>query len=117
MDRGASYSTTSPAALWQWWQFLHAEFVRFRFHYFAQMRGNGSLQGFRSMCPNQLLHPLCSAMGGVLAALPLPFVQNVAVDHIRGEIGFLAEPLLGVGPVSYTHLRAHETRHDLVCRL
>src|SRR5450756_2747660 len=32
------------------------------------------------------------------------------------------EPMLefvGVGaePVSYTHLRAHETRHDLVCRL
>src|SRR5450756_164316 len=29
--------------------------------------------------------------------------------------------LLGIGfflfPVSYTHLRAHETRHDLVCRL
>src|SRR5450759_5277800 len=24
---------------------------------------------------------------------------------------------IGVGPVSYTHLRAHETRHDLVCRL
>src|SRR5450756_2168978 len=23
----------------------------------------------------------------------------------------------GVAPVSYTHLRAHETRHDLVCRL
>src|SRR5450759_1709251 len=23
----------------------------------------------------------------------------------------------GVGTVSYTHLRAHETRHDLVCRL
>src|SRR5450759_2304600 len=22
-----------------------------------------------------------------------------------------------MGPVSYTHLRAHETRHDLVCRL
>src|SRR5450756_775612 len=22
-----------------------------------------------------------------------------------------------VGPVSYTHLRAHETRHELVCRL
>src|SRR5450756_1472092 len=25
--------------------------------------------------------------------------------------------LLTLGPVSYTHLRAHETRHDLVCRL
>src|SRR5450756_2373286 len=24
---------------------------------------------------------------------------------------------LGLMPVSYTHLRAHETRHDLVCRL
>src|SRR5659263_760890 len=23
----------------------------------------------------------------------------------------------GTNPVSYTHLRAHETRHDLVCRL
>ena len=23
----------------------------------------------------------------------------------------------GLCPVSYTHLRAHETRHDLVCRL
>src|SRR5450759_2216608 len=25
--------------------------------------------------------------------------------------------VLGLAPVSYTHLRAHETRHDLVCRL
>src|SRR5450756_1434211 len=24
--------------------------------------------------------------------------------------------LIDFGPVSYTHLRAHETRHDLVCR-
>src|SRR5665648_469774 len=24
---------------------------------------------------------------------------------------------MGLKPVSYTHLRAHETRHDLVCRL
>src|SRR5450759_1915730 len=26
-------------------------------------------------------------------------------------------PLDSITPVSYTHLRAHETRHDLVCRL
>ena len=25
--------------------------------------------------------------------------------------------VVGPGTVSYTHLRAHETRHDLVCRL
>ena len=28
-----------------------------------------------------------------------------------------SRPLLGHGPVSYTHLRAHETVLDLVCRL
>src|SRR5665648_1010739 len=28
-----------------------------------------------------------------------------------------AEFCLWLQPVSYTHLRAHETRHDLVCRL
>src|SRR5450759_3330709 len=29
----------------------------------------------------------------------------------------LDEPTNDLDPVSYTHLRAHETRHDLVCRL
>ena len=28
-----------------------------------------------------------------------------------------ADLFIAVTPVSYTHLRAHETRHDLVCRL
>src|SRR5450759_5897468 len=31
--------------------------------------------------------------------------------------GGLGGALAGSFPVSYTHLRAHETRHDLVCRL
>src|SRR5450756_2966554 len=36
--------------------------------------------------------------------------------RVRGERRH--EPVQhGVDPVSYTHLRAHETRHDLVCRL
>src|SRR5450756_1238829 len=30
---------------------------------------------------------------------------------------FLLSAGIGVVTVSYTHLRAHETRHDLVCRL
>src|SRR5450756_2966995 len=30
---------------------------------------------------------------------------------------FVLSVTLGLRPVSYTHLRAHETRHDLVCRL
>ena len=37
-----------------------------------------------------------------------PFTFNSA----RFYIGFLA-----VAPVSYTHLRAHETEADIVCRL
>src|SRR5665648_1127906 len=31
-----------------------------------------------------------------------------AADRLQGRLS---------APVSYTHLRAHETRHDLVCRL
>src|SRR5450756_1115338 len=31
--------------------------------------------------------------------------------HLHAELG------VQIGAVSYTHLRAHETRHDLVCRL
>src|SRR5450759_5653663 len=41
----------------------------------------------------------------------------------RGDVGKAKRVLKRAGrgnppvPVSYTHLRAHETRHDLVCRL
>src|SRR5450756_3030048 len=35
---------------------------------------------------------------------------HCAIYRIRPEINAIV-------PVSYTHLRAHETRHDLVCRL
>src|SRR5450756_722532 len=45
----------------------------------------------------------------------LRFLQAGAAGVIR-KTSPLAE-LAGCIPVSYTHLRAHETRHDLVCRL
>ena len=40
-------------------------------------------------------------------------------DNIRvGLIGYgYASKTFHAPPVSYTHLRAHETRHDIVCRL
>src|SRR5450759_5638128 len=41
-------------------------------------------------------------------------VVDVAAQGMRFLDGVEA---LGPVPVSYTHLRAHETRHDLVCRL
>src|SRR5659263_634849 len=36
-------------------------------------------------------------------------VRDMRRENLRAEFGMV--------PVSYTHLRAHETRHDLVCRL
>src|SRR5665648_1227999 len=47
-------------------------------------------------------------------------VEHPALDAARdGFIAALEEAGFkeGVDAVSYTHLRAHETRHDIVCRL
>src|SRR5450759_6016660 len=38
------------------------------------------------------------------------------LGRVKGH-WYTAVPPLCRCPVSYTHLRAHETRHDLVCRL
>ena len=38
-------------------------------------------------------------------------LENSTIRHERFANGY------GLGPVSYTHLRAHETVLDLVCRL
>src|SRR5450756_2644800 len=48
---------------------------------------------------------------------PLAYSLKEARDLV--ELAARRQRLLMVGfnPVSYTHLRAHETRHDLVCRL
>ena len=50
-----------------------------------------------------------------------PFFENI-VNMPKPVIGSISGPAAGIGAaiamsVSYTHLRAHETRHDLVCRL
>src|SRR5665648_1208808 len=41
-------------------------------------------------------------------------VMQVATNQVTPAMG---APMVYAYPVSYTHLRAHETRHDLVCRL
>src|SRR5450756_2972254 len=53
--------------------------------------------------------------------------NGLAVHILKRRGGYVSKPVMvnlhqtnGVRrarPVSYTHLRAHETRHDLVCRL
>src|SRR5450756_1478913 len=51
-------------------------------------------------------HPVLLA----LYAVEVSAGEPVAFAHV-------GEGLVTTEPVSYTHLRAHETRHDLVCRL
>src|SRR5450756_1441794 len=41
---------------------------------------------------------------------------NLTWQAHKQETDRLKESLRGLNAVSYTHLRAHETRHDLVCR-
>src|SRR5678815_1976238 len=55
---------------------------------------------------------IVSAMGGVTNRLIAAAHQSATGDETAGEN--LKEALL---PVSYTHLRAHETPEHLVCRL
>src|SRR5450759_99739 len=46
-----------------------------------------------------------------------PLIAGLLTAVVASIVGpWIAVYVYG-GPVSYTHLRAHETRHDLVCRL
>src|SRR5659263_148727 len=51
----------------------------------------------------------------------LVLAQSDEAEAIYSRLGCNVMPFVYSGvdlkPVSYTHLRAHETRHDLVCRL
>src|SRR5450756_2676916 len=64
-------------------------------------------------CPFGLGYPSCDLRCA-------RFLETVILSEGPDNVAaFIAEPELGSSgfPVSYTHLRAHETRHDLVCRL
>src|SRR5450756_1514892 len=49
------------------------------------------------------------------AAIPKDLIESELFGYKKGS--FTGATMDKEGPVSYTHLRAHETRHDLVCRL
>ena len=50
-----------------------------------------------------------------IAVVSGPLNTAGVVEHVKYTLTELA--LQNLIAVSYTHLRAHETRHDLVCRL
>ena len=60
-----------------------------------------------------------SANGGTWSTTPLPNVVLAQGEYLLIKEADGAQLPLGQapGPVSYTHLRAHETVLDLVCRL
>src|SRR5450756_3044831 len=43
--------------------------------------------------------------------------EELSEEELRERIEKALEKITVTDAVSYTHLRAHETRHDLVCRL
>src|SRR5450756_1901624 len=64
--------------------------------------------------------PLASTLAALSCARHLPVSVSATMNQrARPNLGSTRESisLLCALTVSYTHLRAHETRHDLVCRL
>src|SRR5450756_2156789 len=56
--------------------------------------------------------PISSAGPGPHISGGAPHVKIVSSERVASNVD-----ISGTSAVSYTHLRAHETRHDLVCRL
>src|SRR5659263_706742 len=48
---------------------------------------------------------------------PVSGAFHPSINDGLAHISLIAQTFYHIKAVSYTHLRAHETRHDLVCRL
>src|SRR5450759_3949300 len=94
--------------------------------------GNERNQGARRADPfGHIMYRQRAACGACKLAMicqsTFPLASSIRCILPRSATSFMrlpdCAPALGLTrphssvPVSYTHLRAHETRHDLVCRL
>src|SRR5450756_2891840 len=86
--------TSSPQALRWYWRLKRGGSLR---------DGRYALQGISNM---EALYQLLAA--GSPLSVRVTFPEGYTVQQMATRLQ---------EPVSYTHLRAHETRHDLVCRL
>src|SRR5450756_247137 len=78
---------------------------------------SASYQNGTPISKNGILWPLASfvVLAPLICGIYLVYKKwkdSSGIDRARASV-----ILCGIAPVSYTHLRAHETRHDLVCRL
>src|SRR5450756_2907684 len=61
-----------------------------------------------------VVEPMSTGVGGDAFTLTyIPKTDRLTALNASGR----APDAISIDAVSYTHLRAHETRHDLVCRL
>src|SRR5450756_2188197 len=67
--------------------------------------------------PKGIVHTTGGYLTGVAATTRMVFdLKDEDVFWCTADIGWVTgHSYLVYGPVSYTHLRAHETRHDIVC--
>src|SRR5450756_2677234 len=79
------------------------------------------------MCIRDRLRTTRALLGSICLRLSIAFSALYSCQNEKAAFmnmtrkhaipsGTLFE-MIAITPVSYTHLRAHETRHDLVCRL
>src|SRR5659263_158064 len=66
-----------------------------------------------------LYKPMSDGIGALNLGIILPLIAGVLISVLllAKAVNWMFDKAYGLMSVSYTHLRAHETRHDLVCRL
>src|SRR5450756_2371062 len=92
-------------------------------HWTLNARVSATNRRGRSVLP-ALMTGTTLGLVSILTDLPFTFatflpIHSSTVVPFRTMVAFCADAFQVMVPpaVSYTHLRAHETRHDLVCRL
>src|SRR5659263_535311 len=86
---------------------LELEFHPYGSQHITGIYPSGGTYFFYLRAPSRRLTRISALASGL-------FVLLLAILNL---IQFFTGVNMGIEAVSYTHLRAHETRHDLVCRL
>src|SRR5450756_2883231 len=85
----------------------------------TQSRSSAASDVYKRQDINNLAYALM--VRGAVFEVWLPAARGLVADVVALAREHASQPMLahthGQPAVSYTHLRAHETRHDLVCRL
>src|SRR5450756_3048812 len=102
---------------YKWWQYVHCAVGRFcKCKPVACVHRNAHCCNLGQEGTESRKRHACSSSYSYVRSLGHRLRRSSLVP-VRDCPGQCPSTAGGTGPVSYTHLRAHETRHDLVCRL